>query len=130
MNKKILSLLVAGALFAGIGMSTECFAAPHGNRGLKNPPHKEMRHQQSQRGHKQFAKKGPKKEIKKAPSKKEFQNNRGHSKFEKKNEHKKNIKQFNKNRKQNLKNNRRPEIKKHNAHRGTSGRHQRNFRRR
>ena len=122
MNKKFLSLLVAGALFAGIGLNAECLAAPHGDRGVKNPPHKEFR--QQPKGHNAIAKKGPKKDIKKAPPKKEFKNQRGNSRFDKKNEHKKEIKKFQKNRKQEFKKDRGQDFKakRHDIRRDSSDR--------
>ena len=39
MNKKVLSLLVAGAMLTGIGFNAECFAAPHHRQG---PAHEKV----------------------------------------------------------------------------------------
>ena len=47
MKKKLLSFLIIGGLFAGMGLSAECFAAPGHHRDIKSIQHKELRHRQA-----------------------------------------------------------------------------------
>ena len=86
MKKKFLSLFIIGCLFAGMGLSAECLAAPH-HRDIKNNQHKELRHKPAH-----------KKSVKKAPAKK-HQAIKKHqqSKFKAQKQHQKNVKKFNKN---------------------------------
>ena len=44
MKKKILSLLIVGMLFVGIGLNADCLAAPHHRDNGRNMQHKELRH--------------------------------------------------------------------------------------
>lgn len=100
MNKKILSLLVAGALLTGIGFNAVCLAAPHHKQ--RPAQHKVIK---PQKRHAQFKKKAEKK----------------HQKFVKKqNDHKKQF-QSKKNQRpgwERPKNDRRPDMKNnHRSHR-------------
>ena len=89
MKKKILSLFIIGCLFAGMGLSSECFAAPHNNN-----QHKEFKHNSAP---KKPAKPAPKKQVKKAPAKKQqaIQKHR-QANFKAKKQHQKEAKKFNK----------------------------------
>lgn len=75
MNKKVLSLLVAGAMLTGIGFNAECFAAPHHRQGPAQ--HKVVKHPNKPGQKAQFKKKINKKHQKfikkKNDNKKQFQ---------------------------------------------------------
>lgn len=79
MNKKLLSLLIAGFLITGIGFNAASFAAPHRDHGVR----KEVRHQN--------------------PPKKDFRAKRDNSRFDSHKEHKKEVKKFQKNQKKEIK---------------------------
>lgn len=108
MKKKILSLFIIGALFAGMGLSAECFAAPL-HRG--DGQHREVKH----KPHKPI-KKAPSKSIKHSPKKhkhnvkktshKQSLKNRYKAKFKAQKEHRKSVKQAHKKQKKAYKSNR------------------------
>ena len=115
MNKKMLSLLIAGFLLTGIGFNAASYAAPHRDNGVR----KEVRHQGPQRG--DFRKQTPQKrhhqDLRKHNDRKNFHadkarkdNNRDfrakrdNSRFDSHKEHKKDVKKFQKNQKKDIKN--------------------------
>ena len=107
MNKKLLSLLLAGCMIATTGFGAGCFAAQtthhrhnaQQHQEMKRPPHNQHPY-----------------DIKKGPAKKEFKNHKNNQeKFKnKKQEHKKNIKNFKKEHKQAIKNHNKSQKKMHN----------------
>ncbi len=102
MKKKLLSFLIIGGLFAGMGLSAECFAAPGHHRDIKSIQHKELRHRQA---HKKPVGDAHKKHAKKAPAKKhQVIKKHQQSRFKAQKQHKKNIKRAEKNNRKNIKN--------------------------
>lgn len=105
MNKKLLSLLLAGCMIATTGFGAGCMAAPGSHHGQKGPQHKEIK---KDNGHKKFT-----------------QGNKHKAKYNnKKQEHKKSIKNFRKDKKQAVKNHNKSQkkfhktqMKKHNPNR-------------
>ena len=125
MNKKLLSLLIAGCMVATTGFGAGCMAAPGSHHGQKAPQHREMKRPDNR--HHAVFKKGPQhKEIKKDNGHKKFtQGNKHKAKYNnKKQEHKKSIKNFRKDKKQAVKNHNKSQkkfhktqMKKHNPNR-------------
>lgn len=102
MKKKLLSLLIIGGLFAGMGLSAECFAAPEHHREIKKTEHNELRHTHSL---KKPAKQSSKKSIKKE-SQKKHQAIKKHqqAKFKAQKQHQKNVKKHQKNSRKTVRN--------------------------
>ena len=97
MKKKLLSLLIIGGLFAGMGLSAECFAAPGHHRDVKNNQHKELRHRP--------APKKPVKPAKKAaPKKHQAMKKHQQTRFKAQKQHQKNVKKYQKNNRKNIRN--------------------------
>ncbi len=95
MKKKILSLLIVGMLFVGIGLNADCLAAPHHRDNGRNMQHKALRHR-SHSPQKVNRHKKPKQKVKKAPQHKKFQMRKHKSNVKPKQKHRKTIKFFHK----------------------------------
>ncbi len=101
MKKKLLSMLIIGAMIAGLG-ATECLAAPGHHRDIKNNQHKEMKHKPILKKH---AKPAQKKHVRKAPAKKhQFIQKHNQAKFKKQKQHQKEMKKHQKNNKRGFRN--------------------------
>ena len=110
MKKKLLSLLIIGGLFAGMGLSAECFAAPGHHRDVKNNQHKELRYRPATKkpaksAPKKLSKPASKKQVKKAPPKRhQAVKKHQQTKFKAQKQHQKNVKRYQKNDRKNIRN--------------------------
>ena len=117
MKKKFLSLFIIGCLFAGMGLSSQCFAAPHDD--IKHNQHKELADKNE---HKKPARPVFKKHTQKASAKRHQQvqkHRQAHFKAQK--QHQKNVKKYNKSQQKINK----QQNKKHNFHRSNNRHHNR-----